>query len=108
MHNIVNVLRDMELSTLEWLILCHVNFTWIENNIYCFNFFFKKDFIEFREREQGRGRETHRSVASHTWPDLGSSLKLGMCPNQKWNPQPFGLWDDPPTDQDCFNFFFFF
>ena len=46
-------------------------------------------FIVFRERGIGGEidvREKHRSVALHTYPD------------QELNSQPFGVWDDAPTN----------
>ena len=40
-----------------------------------------------REKEGEVGeREKHRSVVSCTYPDRGT------------NPQPFGIWDDAPTN----------
>ena len=44
---------------------------------------------EGREKERNIDvREKHQLVASHVFPGQG------------WNPQPFGVWDDAPTNQD--------
>ena len=52
-----------------------------------------------RERERERERwEKHWLVASHTHPNQGSTLSIGMCPDQGLNLQPFGVQDDTPTN----------
>ena len=62
--------------------------------------------IDFREREReeiGREkksdvREKHQLVVSHTCPDRDQTYNLGMCPDRDLNLQPFGLWDDAPSN----------
>ena len=33
-------------------------------------------------------------------PAWGRTCNLRMCPNQEWNPKPFGLWDNAPTNRE--------
>ena len=62
--------------------------------------------FKFYFRERGRGgererdinmREKHRSTVFHMHPDREQTHNLGMCPNCKSNPQPFGVQDNAPT-----------
>ena len=64
-----------------------------------------------RNREGQRGREEGGERGKH-WceretliscllirtPTGGWTSKLGMCPDRDLNPQPFGQWDDAPTN----------
>ena len=47
-------------------------------------------------------KEKHQLIASGTCPDVGGggnwTHNLGMCADQGWNPQPFCLRDDAPTN----------
>ena len=43
-------------------------------------------FIDSRERERMREREKYMDMRA-----------IGMCPDQRLNPQTFGVWDDAPT-----------
>ena len=43
-------------------------------------------------------REKHQVVASHTTPIRDETHNLGMHPDQELNTQPFGVWDDAPTN----------
>ena len=47
------------------------------------------------EREEGREREKHQSVASHSAWTRNQTYNLGMCPDQESNPHTFGVWDTP-------------
>ena len=44
------------------------------------------------------GRE--RSIASCTVlrPHQNQTHNLGICPDQEWNLQPFGVWDEAATE----------
>ena len=74
----------------------------------------KDMFTDFRER--GRERETlmwERNISQlppiHT-PTRNGTRNLGMCPDQEWNPQPFGIWDNAQTSwatQPGLNFEFY-
>ena len=58
-------------------------------------------FIAFRVRRRERntdGREKHQSVASCAFPTGYRTCNLGTCPDLGSNLQPFGLWDDAPTN----------
>ena len=64
-------------------------------------------FIEVREsgRERERQRQRNTDVREeHQWlspihaPTRDRIHKLGMCPEQESNSQPFGVWDDAPTN----------
>ena len=62
-------------------------------------------FIDFRgiQREREKAievRERYRSVASHTHPDWDWICNLCMRSDQESNPQPFGVWDNAPTNWD--------
>ena len=50
-----------------------------------------------RERKEQRERNICQlpSVCTLT---MGQTCNLGMCPDWESNPQPFGLWDDTPTN----------
>ena len=57
------------------------------------------------EREEGREKERnigmtekHLSVASCTHPNQESNPNLSMCPDQELNPEPFGAWNNTPTN----------
>ena len=50
------------------------------------------------DREEGREREKHWSVASCRSPDQRGTRSLGVCPDHGPNPQPFGVWDDALTN----------
>ena len=52
-------------------------------------------FVLERERERERNINQFPLVRTLTG-DLTCSL--GMCPDQGWNPQPFGAQDDSPTN----------
>ena len=61
-------------------------------------------FIDLREREKGAGREEERERQRNIYwlppirtPTVDHIRNLGMCPDQKSNPQPFGVWDHTPT-----------
>ena len=43
-------------------------------------------------------KEKHQSVASCMNLDQRSPSNLDMCPDWDLNPQPFGVWDDTPTN----------
>ena len=57
------------------------------------------------EREEGRERERNIDVREtviglppvHA-PTRNQTHNLGMCPDWESNPQPFGVWDDAPTE----------
>ena len=60
-------------------------------------------FIDFRER--GRGRERNIDVREKRLLcylpyalTRDQTLNLGMFPNQKLNPQPFGVQENAPTN----------
>ena len=68
-------------------------------------------FTDFREREREKEREIeterqrnidvteqYQSVASCMPPTGDRTCNLGMCPDQGLNPQPFGAWDNIPTE----------
>ena len=68
-------------------------------------------FTDFREKEKERKternrerqrnievREKHQMVASRTHPDWDQTYNRGTCPDWGSNPQPFGVWDDTPTN----------
>ena len=48
------------------------------------------------ERERKRGREREREIVCATTGDW--THNLGMCPDWRLNPQPFGVWEDAPTN----------
>ena len=64
------------------------------------------------EREEGGGggereaerqididvKEKHQSVDSSRRPNQDSTHNLGVCPDWELNLQPFGVWDDVPTN----------
>ena len=64
--------------------------------------YLKNMFIDLWERGRKREKhvcEKHWSVASHAFPNRGNQTgNLGMCPDQESDPQPFGAWDDGPTN----------
>ena len=74
-----------------------------------FNFFILTQghfFIAFIER--GRGKERKRNIDVRETlivcllihgPTGDQTHNLGMCPDQELNLQPFGLWDDAPTNR---------
>ena len=47
----------------------------------------------------GREREKHESTASCMPPPRNQTCNLGVCPNQKSNPQPFGGQGDTSTNR---------
>ena len=66
-------------------------------------------FVAFREEGsvlggegEGEGdvREKHLLIASYTRPVLtgDQTYMLGMCPDQGLNLQPFGAWENSPTN----------
>ena len=55
---------------------------------------FKYISIDLREREIER--DIHQLSPIHTLTG-DQTCNLGVCPNRKPNPQPFGVWDDVPT-----------
>ena len=48
-------------------------------------------FTDFWERKINRLPPVHAPTKDWT-------CNLGMCPEQKSNPQPFGVWDGAPTN----------
>ena len=52
-------------------------------------------FIDFREDERERNIYQLPTVCA---PNEDWTHNLGMCPMQGSNPQPFGVWDDAPTN----------
>ena len=50
-------------------------------------------FIDLREIERLVASCMHSSNSNGDW-----TRNLGMCPDQESNPQPFGVWDDAPTN----------
>ena len=69
----------------------------------------KDMFMDLRERGRERQTDKARETSmwewnidllpySHTCPNWDGTCNLGMCPDQGWNPQPFGVWDDAPTN----------
>ena len=55
--------------------------------------------IDFRERGRKTSmRERYQLIASYTRPNWGQTSNLGMCPDRESNPQPFGPWEDAPTN----------
>ena len=48
------------------------------------------------ERE-GAGRNINQLPLVRT-PAGDGTRNLGVCPDQEFNPRPFGLWDDAPTN----------
>ena len=65
-------------------------------------------FIDFRERGRGGEREEERETSMwkrniDQFPPIHIltgdwTLNLGMCPSLESNPQPFGVWDNAPTN----------
>ena len=53
-------------------------------------------FIDLRERE--RERERHQLVATCKHPNWESNPPLDSFPDWELNLQPFGVWDDAPTN----------
>ena len=57
------------------------------------------EFLEWEERrERHREREIHRLVVSCTCPNWGWNPQPRYVPDQGSNLQPFGVWDDAPTN----------
>ena len=56
-----------------------------------------KDIYWFQRGEE-KEREKDRLDASHAHPKGDGTCNLGMCSAQEYNPQPFGVWDDAPTN----------
>ena len=58
------------------------------------------------QRGRGRGGERKKEMRERNidWlPHVytltrDGTCKLGMCPDWELNPQPFGVWDDAPTN----------
>ena len=72
-------------------------------------FIFKLHLRICLERKGGREREREREKATwiwkrnHGWPVILAPTgdwthNLGMYLDQEWNLQPFGIWDDAPTN----------
>ena len=56
-------------------------------------------YIFERERERNIYVTENQSVISHMCPNWESTHNLGMCPDQRSNPQPFlGIQEDAPTE----------
>ena len=57
-----------------------------------------------RKEERWRKRENIDVERNIDWlPPISTLIgdrisNLGMCPDQEANPQPFGLWDNAPTN----------
>ena len=48
-----------------------------------------------REREE---KEKHKLAASHTYLARDQTDNLGVCHDRGLKLQPFGVWDDVPTN----------
>ena len=63
-------------------------------------------FTDFREEGRERNkdvrdmdvREKHWSVSSGLYSDRGLNLQFRHVPGWESNPQPFGVWDEAPTN----------
>ena len=58
-------------------------------------YLFFKRFYLFIFRESGREGEGERNISVR---EKHRTHNLGMCPDQEWNPQPFGVQDSAPTE----------
>ena len=52
-------------------------------------------FLLISERERERGKHQFSPACS---PTRDLTCNLGMCPDQESNLQPFGIWDNAPTN----------
>ena len=60
------------------------------------------DFIFFREKGSvgvGEERETLIQLPPICTPTGDQTHNLGMCPDQELKLQPFGVWDNAPTNR---------
>ena len=51
-----------------------------------------------RKREKHNVREKHPTLPPVHTPTRDRTHSLGMCPDQESNPQPFGVWENAPTN----------
>ena len=64
------------------------------------NWYFKNIYLLILQREEGREREENICWLPPTYALTGHwTRNLGMCPDQGLNPQPFGGWDNTPTNR---------
>ena len=72
---------------------------------FCFCWVFWRCLLIFRERQEGRERETlmwERNI--YRLPPIRALTRdwacyLGICPDGKSNPHPFGAWENVPTSR---------
>lgn len=54
-------------------------------------------FLEGEELGERERCEREASATSHVHQDSTGTHNSGVCPDQEWNVQLFGPWDDPPN-----------
>ena len=55
-------------------------------------------FIDFRERETSMWERNINWLPPVYTLTRDRTHNLGVCPDQELNPQPFGVWEDAPTN----------
>ena len=55
-------------------------------------------FIDFREGKEEREERNIDQLPLTCALTTDRTCNPGMCPDRESNPQPFGLWDDAPTN----------
>ena len=61
-------------------------------------FYFILFYFIVRERERNTDVRNINQLPPVHAPTGNQTCNLGLCPDQRWNPQPFGVQDHTPTN----------